>query len=543
MRIVKAALVSVLVVVSSLTQVRGVPGGVSFQQSAESVEAFDFVQVKVTVQSPDALNPFTDVEVRGSFERTGSGKHISVDGFCDSADGRVFFIRFMPSSPGDYSYSVSYRQGSYETTHAGKFRAVDGRRRGIVSVDPNNHWHFIWEGSGEHYFWNGTTTYHLMGFQEENTIDAAIDRLHRLKVNRLRVLLYGRYFQPWGEPIVTTDKFRLWQNPWVAQRPDDIANPGFDYSRFNVAHWRRFERMLRHAREEDMIISVIFDIAGNYNVRPAEGSEDERRYFHYGVSRLAAFSNVTWDLGNEHDQYRKYPQWADELGPLVKRWDPYDHLTSAHNKPYRSSSWADMNLIQNWDRPIYDDMLNEREQQTQAGRIIPQVLEEYGYEDHYPIWSPNFPDGQSADANRRVAWQVSMAGCYQTTGETAKRGTGVWPDTGGGWVNGRGDDSMIMLQGYAHMVDFFTSFDWWKTEPHNELVQKGAFCLAQLGRLYVIYLSTSRSVRVKLEPGTYQVMLFNPRNGNSLSLEAATGPEWKSPEPPDEGDWVILLRK
>jgi len=26
-----------------------------------------------------------------------------------------------------------------------------------------------------------------------------------------------------------------------------------------------------------------------------------------------------------------------------------------------------------------------------------------------------------------------------TTGETAKRGTGLQPDTGGGWVNGRSD--------------------------------------------------------------------------------------------------------
>jgi hypothetical protein len=31
---------------------------------------------------------------------------------------------------------------------------------------------------------------------------------------------------------------------------------------------------------------------------------------------------------------------------------------------------------------------------------------------------------------RRAAWEIYMAGCYQTTGETAKRGTGYWPDTG-----------------------------------------------------------------------------------------------------------------
>ena len=51
------------------------------------------------------------------------------------------------------------------------------------------------------------------------------------------------------------------------------------------------------------------------------------------------------------------------------------------------------------------------------------------------------------------AWDIAMAGAYQTTGETARRGTNVWPDTGGGWINGRGDDTMNMLKGYAHMVD------------------------------------------------------------------------------------------
>jgi len=27
---------------------------------------------------------------------------------------------------------------------------------------------------------------------------------------------------------------------------------------------------------------------------------------------------------------------------------------------------------------------------------------------------------------------------------------------------------------WTHLVDFFTSFEWWKTEPHDELVNNGA---------------------------------------------------------------------
>ena len=134
-----------------------------------------------------------------------------------------------------------------------------------------------------------------------------------------------------------------------------------------------------------------------------------------------------------------------------------------------------------------------------------------------------------------------MAGAYQTTGETAKTGTGVAPDTGGGWVNGRGDDTMTMLKGYAHLVRFFTSFEWWKAEPHDELVDNGAFCLAELGSVYVIYLPHGGGVKVTLEPGRYRTRWFNPRNGQYADAPDADGPEWTSPQSADREDWVLRL--
>ncbi len=52
-----------------------------------------------------------------------------------------------------------------------------------------------------------------------------------------------------------------------------------------------------------------------------------------------------------------------------------------------------------------------------------------------------------------------------------------------------------MLKGYRHILTLFTSFAWWKTEPRDDLVDRGAFCLAELGEQCVL----SASVR---EPGT-----------------------------------------
>ena len=524
---------------------------IAFQQSAAKVQAYDFVEVRLKVSSPSAANPFTDVEVSGSFRRKG-GKPIAVDGFCDSADGRVFGIRFMPAKPGAYSYSVTYRQKGFQRTHKGTFRADDGKRRGLLRVDAKHPWHFLWEGTGEHYFWNGTTTYWLMGWDDEN-IRRNIERLGRLKVNRLRVAINGRVKngRAWYENVYPTDKFTFLLNPWVAKRPGSVGDPGFDVTRFNVPHWRKYDRLLRHARDRDVIVSVIFYVdirrpgVDPFGKRRA-GRADEQRYYRYAVARFAAFSNVTWDLCNEY-RFGRTDNWANKMGALLKQWDPYDHLASTHgfgDFRFRKSGWADFAMYQRWDEHGgHAFMLKNRALQAATGRIIPQINEEYGYEDHYPKgWGGSrVAPARSADTRRRLAWEMVMAGCYQTTGERADTGTGWGPDSGGGWLNGRGDKSMVMLNGYARIVDFFTALEWWKAEPHDELVTGGAMCLAEPGRQYVVYLRAGGSVTVKLARGTYRASWFNPRSGRRKPIGRAKGPKWTSPAAPDKKDWVVLL--
>ena len=185
-------------------------------------------------------------------------------------------------------------------------------------------------------------------------------------------------------------------------------------------------------------------------------------------------------------------------------------------------------------------MLESRKLQEKTGRIIPQTNEEYGYEDHYPLWA--LPGSDSSDVLRRTAWDIAMAGGYQTAGETVRRGTNIWPDMGGGWMNGRGDDTMTMFLGYGHMVDFFTSFEWWKTNPHDELVDNGNYCLADPGKTYAVYLPHAGHVTVHLEPGHYHVHWFSAMTGEKVDLPDATGPSWTSPDAPDRNDWALLLQ-
>jgi len=104
--------------------------------------------------------------------------------------------------------------------------------------------------------------------------------------------------------------------------------------------------------------------------------------------------------------------WTHEMGVLVKTWDPYKHLATSHPGDNvhqdRKSEWFDFTSFQEWRRPIHGWMVEQRKKQESLGRVIPQTNEEYGYEDHYPRWSPVYPDGASADANRRAAWESHL---------------------------------------------------------------------------------------------------------------------------------------
>lgn len=551
---IRATVFALLLVSRSLGLVAA-PIEVKLEQVASRISRFDIVEFTLLIQKPNVTNPFTEVAVTAEVTAP-HGPPIHVDGFCDSADGSIFRVRFMPRLVGRHSVSITYRQGEFVSTNRGTFTSQESGSDGPIRVDQDHPFHFVREGSGQHWFWNSTTTYELLAWDDE-TVERSVDRLGRLGVNRIRVALAGRTpdGKRWNEPLVLrTSKFAFKMEPWLAARPENIADPGYDVSRFNVELFRKADRLLRVCRERGIVVSLIFYVDGrDPGVDPfgkgGMGGEDEQRYYRYTVARLAPFANIMWDLSNEYRLFRDDP-WAEKMGALVKKYDPYQHITSIHGHGdfhFRQSPWADFAMYQSWDEHGgYAFMLKNRREQAATGRPMPQINEEYGYEDHYP-----FPWGERrlwpariADNRRRLAWEISMAGCYQTTGERANNGTGAGPDTGGGWVNGRGDDSMTMLVGYRHMMTFFTSFDWWKLEPRDDLAVDGTLVLAEPGRCYVAYRPNGGLAKCILAARSYRARWFNPRDGGwskPFEVNQTSDGVWTSAVPEDAGDWAILL--
>lgn len=513
---------------------------ITFTQNKNEVEVFDFIEITINVEGDLPANPFTDVEVRGVCAAMGQPA-FTVDGFCDSDDGGTHRVRFMPQQAGDHVYTITYTHGQTRAVHSGRFTAVPTSRKGAVRVDPQFPYHFIYSGSDEHFFYNSTTAYSMAGLRDDIMLQA-IDRLAALRVNRMRCSIYGARVpsaMTWYEPVYNSDEFTFLMNPWPAARPDSVDDPGFDVSRFNLAHWQKYERLLMHARECGIQVSVVFYTDGQrppsmYPFRESGCEADEQRYYRYAAARFAAFSNLMWDVSNEYRLFRD-DTWAETMGAYLKSRDPYQHLMSVHgfgDFRFRNSAWADYALYQSWDENGgYEFMLKNRHEQDETGRPIPQVNEEYGYEDHYPQgWggARNAP-ARSTNNRRKLAWEMVMAGGYQTTGEYA--GNGI-----GGWVNGRGDDSMILLKLHAHMLDFFTSFEWWKMNPHPELAAD-AMCLAEPGNRYVVYLPNGGSVTLKMDGRAFVAQWFNPRSGE-YAPAIGKNHTWTAP---DEDDWALLV--
>jgi hypothetical protein len=255
-----------------------------------------------------------------------------------------------------------------------------------------------------------------------------------------------------------------------------------------------------------------------------------------------------WDVTNEYHLFRT-ERWVEERGRLLKRVDPYGHLTSVHGHAdykFRTSPWSDFALYQSWDEGGgHDFMLRMRQAQAATGRPMPQINEEYGYEDHYPTkWGGGRKaPARSADNRRRLAWGMYLAGGYQTTGERADRGTGAGADVGGGWINGRGDRDMTMLSGYARIVDCFNRLEWWRMDPRDELVERPAYCLAEPGRQYLVYLPQGGRTAVTLKGGPFLASWFDPRTGKVEEIGTARAPRWETPAREPGQDWALILRR
>jgi len=501
---------------------------------------FDVAEFVVKMTNPPLKNPFTDAEFSGTFTGPG-GARFAVPGFADSPDGSVFRLRFCPQTPGAaYHYELRFRGGGIDRLSAGELISAPSDRPGPVIVDPQHPKHFVYAGSKKPFYHLGYTAYHLLDPSNSLAdIDATIDYCARQGFNKIRFLLTG--YPRDLDRRTSKDVEHGVADPRKA--PNYGAKPGrvnplpawlgtphaYDFTRLDAAHWQRVDHAVRRMRERGIVATCIFTIE-KQDLPQEYGrlSGHEYRLYRYAVARLAAFDNVWWDLGNEHNEYRN-KAWGDTMGAFVKKSDPFGRLASAHAYAdfwYTKSPWADFIVTQQYgdEKKVHDWALQF------LAVPKPYVNEEYGYEGS--LDKPGH--GQNADWVRRCHWSIAMAGGYATYGD--------WSGGVSHFYMGEPGPGKAAVQ-LKHVRSFFESLPFDELSPHDELCT-GGFCLAKPPDDYVFYFPRGGKAEIRLN-GTGKGALFarwyDPRSGQWQAGPKVTSGK-NAVQTPDDGDWVLLVR-
>jgi len=505
-------------------------------EAPAAVPCFDPAEFTVRIEQPPFKNPFTEAEVTAVFTASNTPP-ITVPGFADSEDGSTFRLRFAPSQPGAiYQYELRLRGGGLDERFRGTLRCTPSQRPGPVIASPQHPRHFIYAGSGRPFYHLGYTAYHLLDPSNDDAqIAATIDYCAKHGFNKIRFLLAG---YPRDFDRRTSGDVEYGVVAQAMKAPNYGARPGqvnplpawagkphaYDFTRFNVRHWQRVDDAIRRMRERGIVATCIFTIE-KQDLPKEYGrlTEHEHRFYRYAIARLAAFDNVWWDLGNEHNEFRDVA-WGNIMGPFVKETDPYDRLTSAHayaEFPYAKSAWADFIITQQYGdcRAVHDWVLRHH------ATPKPYVNEEYGYE--FNADKPGH--GQNADWTRRCHWSIAMAGGYATYGD--------WIGGVAYFYMGEPGPGKAAPQ-LTHLRSFFEGLPFQDFAPRDDLIKPG-FCLAKPGELYVAYLPEGGPCELDLRgvAGTFEVTWYDVRTGRSADGGRIAGGDWRPlGTPPFSGD-------
>lgn len=285
-------------------------------------------------------NPFRDYGMTVTFK--GEKEEIRVNGFYDG-DG-VYRARFMPSYEGAYTYKVEGNFADVIENAEGAFEvaAPSEKNHGPVVVVDKTHLAYA-----DHtpYYSIGTTCY-AWANQPMERQEQTLETLKNNAFNKIRFCFFPKFYEfnrkepltyPFergnGEGLdperVEQEKSCRMRFPGMQETEQDY---GFDYTRPNVEHFRRYDmriaQLMELGIEADMILMHPYDKWG-LNEMDKDACD---WYLRYVVARYGAYRNVWWSLANEFDfiRIKTLEDW-ERYGQVVSSNDPFHRLLSVHN--------------------------------------------------------------------------------------------------------------------------------------------------------------------------------------------------------------------
>ncbi|MDO8683691.1 MAG: DUF4038 domain-containing protein [Armatimonadota bacterium] len=484
-----------------------------------SAPKFGEYEIALTTKNKYA-NPYLEVELAATF--TGPTQTIKVSGFWDG--GNLYKIRMAPTEPGNWTWKVSSND-SQLNGKTGSFACRQSDKKGFVRVSTAYPYTFEWT-DGTPFFLLGDTIWHLwynVRFAD-GSAQKIIDARAAQKFNYAQSVVHNRNAGE-GGPI------------YLKQAPNGKR---FDCDTLNPLYFQFIDEKIDYMNAKGMVAGVFF-AWGNEGYSEYQSEEQYKRYIKYLVARYGA-KNVFWIVTGEFEEpHEPDGKWISYMD-TVRDNDPYNHPISMHtiNTTDRFGSVPSHSFVSHQKKGTPEYLRSLVAKSRAFGK--PVVNLEYGYESTTNVHRAC----QDADQLRMDHWALTLAGGYGVYGNAVPGFMTFHKSLG---FNLNATDSIGANQ-MTILYDFFTSTDFRKLVPSQQLVDKG-ICACSPNEEYIVQILSGGTVTVDLSAATgeFNVDWFDPKTGQRTSAATTTGGAkraFKSPETPIVQfvtDWILHIHR
>ena len=477
-----------------------------------------------------------DLDFAATF--TGPGNQsATIPGFFDGGDR--FIVRFAPPTAGEWTYLTS----SSERSLAGLTGSLTATtplpgKRGPVGISESDSRKFAY-ADGSQYFPIAFELDWLFAIDAENGDDipktrSVIRHVRENGFNQIVMNLFA-YDVNWPRDPELPAKYD-YGKPRVFPFGGDNTDP--DFSTLDLEFFQRFDRVVEHLDEQDIIAHLMIYVWNKQVTWPDAESDADNRYFDYVVKRYQAYPNLIWDISKEATGYgHNDRQYIVDRISRLRALDGHDRLVTVHDYGYCNQYPETVNFIsiQNWHSEIWSKMC-----EVVADHPTKPIfnIEHGGYEKGpYHVFTGTYLTPLS---NLERAYKIIFAGASITH---------YWQDTS--WnvvvhdIENLPKKDQPSFHYYRHLADFLEAQQVNDLEPTIGAASAG-FCLSNNDDIYLHYLPSDHDAivvrqRPGYENGKVHFTWFDPLTGEYTDGGTRDVERWVRVHTPQPYQMRILL--
>jgi Ca2+-binding RTX toxin-like protein len=489
---------------------------VNISNSDDTVGQYDIFEQSFS-DAGSYSNPYTAVTATATF--TGpNNQTATIPLFWDGGDNWKF--RFAPETQGEWSWTIDSNDNGLDG-ESGTFNVVASNNTGGIEAKPDSPYYFQYEDGTPFYFF-GDTNWRLGQTLDSEDLDhdTALEYLDIRASQGFNYIHTNFAYDP-------NEGGELWD--------------GTDGRDLNPGYFQELDRRIEYMNDLGITTGYMLEWAQGWK-NDFSSQADRLQYAEYVTARYSAH-NVVFIVSGEYNETLSEGVYR-EIGETIEATDPHDRMITIHStssvERFADESWMGFGDYQQIYGNLHDRILQARDNDK------PVVNSEYAYylRDSNGDGEVDKRNSATLEEIRDASYDIVMAGGHLVTGW----GTtyfGGYRDPGPFNPNDpRNDDWEEDVQ---HIKTLFTDREWWKLEPHDELIGGPGteYLLADIGEEYVAYVR-GNSGDYSLDLGTnqtetYNIQQFDPREGTYTNVGSYTGNDTITLSPPNSDDWVYVV--